>query len=111
MGRLGWQEGAIGEMRGQLQATERERAELQRRLAQASGQQAGAGAEAGTGQLLGSDLKKQLDMVHQQLAFKDQEVRGLQAKEKPVHIQGQDHRDHSRDVPAKVTCCLLGLGQ
>ena len=62
-------------MRGQLEATERERAELQRRLAQASGQQAGM-----AGQLLGSDLRKQLDMVHQQLAFKDQEVRDLQAR-------------------------------
>jgi len=73
--RLGCQEGTLGEIRGRLEATEREKAELQQKLAQFMGYQAGPGM--GTVPYLGTDLKKQLEMVHQQLAFKDQEVRGI----------------------------------
>jgi hypothetical protein len=63
----------MGEMRGRLEAAEREKAGLQRKLTQFTGYQAGPGM--GAVPFLGSDLKKQLEMVHQQLAFKDQEVR------------------------------------
>jgi hypothetical protein len=73
--RLGCQEGTIGEIRGRLEATEREKAELQRKLTHLTGYQAGPGM--GAMPYLASDLKKQLEMVHQQLAFKDQEVDAL----------------------------------
>lgn len=62
-------------VRGRLEATEREKAELQRKLTQFTGYQAGPGM--GAMPYLASDLQKQLEMVHQQLAFKDQEVNAL----------------------------------
>ena len=71
MDRLASQEGTISIVRSKLEVAEREKTDLQQRLAQAASHTAATPATFG---MSPADLQRQIHTLQEQLTFKEQEV-------------------------------------